>query len=404
MSMTMTMSWRNIWRNKRRTLITAAALGVGVLSMVLMLSFVEGFLQRMVRTATEARTGDAQLHAKGYPDTRDETLTLSNPQALLATARQTPRVVAASARTWGMGVLAIGDRSQGAQIVGVDPAHEQEISNWSRRVSQGVFVQGPKDLVIGARLAKKLDVEVGARIVLTIANVKTGEATSELMTIKGVLLTGDTAMDSGAAIVALPTAQRMMGLPDQVHEITLKVDAPRRDEAAIAAVVAPLKAPGRVVRPWHQINRMVSQSMTMMEQWNGVLVFVIYLIIAFGIINTLSMALMERFHEFGVMRALGTTPAKLAALIIAEAGWLGLLGAVPGAIVGLALSAVLARTGVDMSASSQYGMTLIEPIYPVPDVPGAVRAALIFTGLTVLTSTITAIRAATIRPVEALRR
>lgn len=404
MSMTLTMSWRNIWRNRRRTLITAAALGIGVLSMVLMLSFVEGFLQRMVRTATEARTGDAQIHARGYPDTRDETLTLAQPEALLQSARGTPRVLAASGRTWGMGVLAIGDRSQGAQVVGVDPAHEPSVSNWARRIPTGAFVKGPKDLVIGAKLAKKLDVEVGARIVLTIANVKTGEATSELMTITGLLLTGDTAMDTGAAIVALPTAQRMMGLPDQVHEITLKVDAPRREQAAIAAVIAPLQAPDRVVRPWHQINRMISESMVLMEKWNGVLVVVIYLIIAFGIINTLSMALMERFHEFGVMRALGTTPAQLAELIIAEAGWLGLLGAVPGALVGLALAALLARTGVDMSASSQYGMTLIEPIYPVPDVIGAVRSALIFTGLTVLTSIITAIRAATIRPVEALRR
>ena len=136
----------------------------------------------------------------------------------------------------------------------------------------------------------------------------------------------------------------------------------------------------------------------------GVAVVLVFVILSFGIINTISMSLAERLHEFGVMRAVGTEPRRLAALVVTEAVLLGLVGALPGVAVGLAGSAWLARVGIDVSDVSSYGVTLTEPIYPSPDVPGTLAVAAAFAGLTALTSLFSAIRAARIEPVEAMRR
>lgn len=400
------LAWRNLWRNARRTLITAAALGLSVMSVVLMNGLVEGITAKTVTVATRSHTGDAQLHAPDYQQTQDELLVLQGSAALLEEARATPGVREAAPRIWSLGLLSIADRSRGVKLLGIDPEHERGVTNWHERLIAGNYLTSgdAREVMLGETLAEKLQVEVGSKLVISASMLESGEGTSELVRVAGIYATGDTMLDKGVAMVPLALASRLTGLSDQVHEVALDLEVDASDEARIAQLIAPLSSPQVDAQPWHQINRMVAQGLALQEKWMGIAALLFFLVISFAIINTVAMSLAERMKEFGVMRALGTSAALLAGLVVSEAAMLGLVGALPGALIGLGITFYFQRYGLDFSDSAQYGMRFIEPIHPVPDVPGALRVVLLFTVLTMLTAAVSAWRAARIEPVEAMRQ
>ncbi|MCB9551947.1 MAG: FtsX-like permease family protein [Myxococcales bacterium] len=136
----------------------------------------------------------------------------------------------------------------------------------------------------------------------------------------------------------------------------------------------------------------------------AIFIGIVFFIISFGIVNTLAMSLAERRHEFGVLRAIGTTPGRLGGLVLTEAACLGLVGAIPGALLGVGLNLWLARVGIDMAGTSQYGVTFTEPLYPVLDPIDPIWLSAVFTVLTVLVAAVSAWRAARVEPVEAMQR
>lgn len=401
--MTLKLAWRNIWRNRRRTLITAAAIGLGVASLVFTEGLVEGMFGRMVNVATASMSGDAQVHAPEYRKTFDERLVL--PDALeLREQIDAIDGMHGAPRAFGNGLIAIGDRSEGVRIIGVEAAAERKVTNWADRLAAGRYLEGRGEVMIGADLARKLEIELDGKVVLTMADISTGEARSELLRVVGLLSTGDQSLDRRSAIIDLGLTQSMMGIGAGVHEFALDIDRPTEDRAAVESAIAPLAADGREVVAWHEVNRMLAQAVEMQGVYMGIFIGVIFFIISFGIINTLAMSLAERMHEFGVLRALGTTPGRLGSLILTEAACIGLVGAIPGALFGAGISLYFASAGIDMSGTSQYGVTFTEPLYAVFEPSHAIINALIFAALTVFVAGISAWRAARVQPVEAMRR
>lgn len=417
---TLRLGWRNLWRNPRRTLLTAAALGLGVLSMVASIDYMEGLFGRMIETTANGRTGHAQIHAPGYRETREEERVLQDPAALLAKARALPVVEAAAARIWGTALLAIGDRNRSVQLLGVEPKDEANVGKWTTRTVAGRFLSPEPaneptggEIVLGQLLARRLEVELGARVVLTAADVKTGEARSELLKVVGLLRSGDGALDDGAAMVRREVGARLLGVGDAAHEIVLRLrdaaEAPgvgvdREDKDQVTAAIAPLSTEDAVAEPWHVVQPMVAEMLRMQDAWMGIFLGLIFFVIAFVIVGTMSMAMLERVWEFGLLRALGTPPGRIFGLVLAEAGWLGVVGGVFGAVAGHLLSQVLAYVGLDFGEDVQLIVSFHEPIRPVPDLPLAFGVAAIFAVLTVLVSMITAYRATRVEPGLALRQ
>lgn len=407
------LAWRNLWRNRRRTLITAGALGFGVFFMVATIAWMDGMFDRMVVIATGARTGHAQVHAKGWFETRDETLLLSDAAAVAEQARGSNGVVAATVRAHGTALLAVGDRSRGVALLGVDPRQEPLVTDLQRGVKAGALLDPEAStaegtvgqVVIGRQLAAKLDVEVGTRLVLTGADIETGEARAEAVRVTGLVDSGDPGIDRSTAIVPLAVAQRLMGIGAAGHEVALRLDADLMDKAALEALLAPLATqhPEASVRAWRELLPMIDSMIEMQDTWIGVFVGIIFFVIAFGVINTMTMSMAERWHEMGLLRALGTSPLQLAAMVLTEAFWLGVVGALPGALGGWLLAVILEPIGIPLGEQAEFIVTFHEPVRPHPDLGAAIAYALLFTALTVLVSAMSAWRVSRVDPIEAMR-
>lgn len=413
------LAWRNLWRNPRRTLLTAAALAMGALSMVAVEAYMQGIFGKMVETTANGLTGHAQLHAPGWQQTRDDQLLLADAPALLAQARAVPAVQAAAPRSWGAALLAIGDRSRSVQLLGVVPSQEAQVGRWTQRLSAGRFLDPSADgelggeLVLGAPLAKRLELELDTRVVVTAADVNTGEARSELLKVVGFLKTSDPVVDETAAVVLLPVAQRLLGLGPAIHEVALRLRTVDADHpngvdtdqaAAIDRAIAPLAVQGRVEPiAWQVAQPLVAEMMRMRSSWTWMFLGLIFTVIAFVIVGTMSMALLERSWEFALLRALGTPPLRLGAVVLAEAGWLGLVGALPGAVAGYAVAALLGKIGIRFGEDVTMVVSFSEPIRPVPEVAVAVEYAAVFSVLTILVSAVAAWRAARVEPALMLR-
>ncbi len=428
---TLTMAWRNIWRNKRRTLITGGAVGLGLALMIFSVCWAEGLNRHMINTVTRSMLGHAQVHAAGYRQTREPELTIANADEVLARVERVEGVLNATPRLYAEVLLAIGDRSEPVIGLGFDPLREAGVTNWSEKIVSGAMPSKEGQLAIGRTLAEKLEVEVGSRIVLTAADIFTGELNYRLVTVTGILFADNPVLDKRTALMPLADVQHDTGLPGGVHEIALALAPDPTDREALTKITdAIIAATGQqpdsaltagqqtgaaltagqqegaalTAAPWQELVPMVASMVALQGVYMAISLALVFFLISFGIVNTMSMSLMERFREFGIMRAIGTPPGKLAALILAEASWLGVVGSLMGLALGLSIFAWFAHTGIAFGSQTEaMGVGLESPIHPVFAPVGIALSTAAFLLLTPLVSAFVAWRAASIDPVRALR-
>jgi ABC-type lipoprotein release transport system permease subunit len=397
------LAWRNIWRSRRRTFITGSAIGLGLAAMILYMGMQGGMNRYMHRVATRSQLGDAQIHAAGFRETRETVLVIPDGAALLAECRAMPGLTAASPRLLVQGLVAIGDRSAGVEIIGIDFASEPDITDWQERLLEGVYPSAPNEVLIGRDLAEKLELAAGGKLVLTLAEEGTGELRSLLLRVAGVFYTGNPMLDKRSAFMNIAALGETMGLVDEMHEIALRFDLPDLTDAEAGALIAPLAGPGLDVAHWKKLAPALASIMSMQQFYFSITVLIVFAIIALGIVNTLTMSLAERTWEFGVLRALGSSPGRLAGLIFAEAASLGFVGAIMGSAVGLILHAVFGTWGFSLGHFQVAGVVFESKMYTILKPLPVLTLALVFVALTTLVAVSPAIRAARIRPADALR-
>ncbi|MCP4547552.1 MAG: ABC transporter permease [bacterium] len=400
---TLQMAWRNIWRNRRRTLITSSSIALGLAAMIVYLGLFAGMNKRMLEIVTRSNYGAAQIHAIDYRSTRRLDLVIPDGIALLDRAAALPGVEAVAPRLLATGLLAIGDRSAGVDLFGIDLVRERTITDWHERLVAGHYPESANEVLLGDELADKLELEPGDKVVLTVADAPSGEMRNRLLRLAGTMYTGNPSLDKGSAILGIDTLRGDLGLPDGMHEIVFSLEGLLKDPEPIRAALASLASPSLEILPWQELNSGVYNMIRMQALYLGITVLIIFSIIAIGIVNTLAMSLAERRYEFGVLRALGTTPRSLAALIFTEAASLGIVGTVLGLIAGLLIHWPMAVQGLNLGGFQYAGVTFESRIFCIYQPGGTALIALLFIILTIMVGLGTAIRAGLIRPAEALR-
>lgn len=414
---------RNLLRNRWRSGLTLAGVAVAVGLMVWTLAFYEGWIAEMVRGATAVETGQVQITTAEWVENPRVYESLPVDDDFLRTIRNVPTVEGVSPRVDVNGLVGNEERSRVARILGVDPELEASATPVAQGVESGRWLSPeprpdgePREVVLGADLARSLRVEPGAELVVFL-EAADGSLGNDLLQVVGTVRTGNNTLDRMTAFLNLADAQRIAALDGRANVVLVRTsDLSRaRESAALIAdaVGARLGAPENgaavpdsavVVRPWQEIVPALDQMILLVRRSYWFVYLIVYLVAAVGILNTQRMSALERRREFGVLMAVGIRPRRMFRILQVETVTLGAVGAVVGALLGGLLSWYHATAGFDMShlssqASFSYmGVAFSERIYFVLSATSVIQPLVIMLVVALLSGLWPAVSAARIEP------
>ena len=361
------LAWRNIFRNKRRTFIAAIAIGIGLAALIFVDALMIGMTENMVRTATASFLGDAQIHRKGFPDAQEIALTIQSLDAVTAGLAKENIVEHFTQRTLASAMITSPASVSAIILVGIHPPTEKFLSQIDDALTEGTYFEGDnsRDIVIGTKLAEILEIGLGDRIVVTVAQAETGDLSQEMFRISGVYHFVGEEMNSGMAFVRIEKAQEMLAIGNEVHEIAIKFTDLAYAQDPTLPFWNAYSQHGNEALSWTELMSELTAILEMTKYSKYITAVILFFVVIFGIINTLFMSLYERMFEFGVLRAVGTRPFGMARLILFEAGALAIVSIGLGMVLGFLITAILTHTGIDYTGIEMVGVTIQEFIYPV---------------------------------------
>jgi putative ABC transport system permease protein len=397
------MAWRNVWRNSRRSTVTIGAMTFALWVLVIYSGLIEGYFVGMEEDVLELEVGDVQVHAPGFLDSPSLYDVVKGDGAVIAAIEA--KGLRASSRLLAGGLGASGDQSAGVRIVGIDPEQDRTVLRLHTYVAAGSWLDGadPQGAVIGRRLAKALSAEPGDELLL-LSQAADGSVANALFTVRGVLTTVSDGTDRAGVFVQQTAFREMFGLPEGAHQIIVRRPAGSDLEAQVALVRE--AAPGLDVQTWRQLLPTVA---TMLDSARGMIAFIyfiFYLAVAILVLNAVLMAVFERIKEFGVMKAIGVSPLSVFGMILLETGiQVGIAVA-----VGLTLAApvmwYLTEVGIDvgvLGGTSVMGMSMRQMWHGIYG-PGSMLApVLMLAAMSLAAALYPAFKAASIRPLDAMR-
>lgn len=361
-----TIAWRNIWRNGRRSGILIAAIAFGIWAGLMEMAFMNGMAQQQVESAIRTRTSHLQIHAAGFLAHRDVSLYIPDGDSVLTGVRRLPDVEAAAGRAVLSAMASSATTARGVLVYGVDPAAERRLTDVPGRLVEGdYFATGRRNAaVIGERLAQKLGIELGRKIVLT-GQGGDGSISAGAFRVVGLFQTANSTFDESTVFVRRADLARNFALDDELHEIALRV----RSLDDIGPVDARLHRdyPRLDIATWRDLSPEIALTNDSTQQMNDIFLIIILVALVFGITNTMLMGVLERTRELGVVIALGMRPVPVFAMVLVETIMLSVVGSVGGILLAAGTVEVLGRTGIDLSfaASGLAALGMDKVIYPV---------------------------------------
>lgn len=400
------LAWRNIFRNKRRTLIAATAIGIGLTALIFIDAFMIGMEETMIRTATASFLGDAQIHREGFRDAQEVSLTIQALDSVTESLTKEEIVAHFTQRTLASSMITSPANVSAISLIGVHPPTEKFLSLIDDAITEGTYFEGhnSRDIVIGAKLAEILEIGLGDRVVVTVAQAESGELSQEMFRISGIYHFADAAMNSGMAFVRLEKAQEMLAIGKDVHEIAIKFTSIAYSQEMTLPFWDTYSQHGNEALSWTELMSQLTVVLEMTKYSKYIMGVILFGVVVFGIINTLFMSLYERMFEFGVLRAVGTRPFGMARVVLFEAGALAIVSIGLGTLLGFVLTGVLAYVGIDYTGIEMMGVTMQEFIYPVLEVQQFIIYPIWVFIFTLIAGLYPARHVAKMAPVDAMRR
>lgn len=397
------LGWRNLWRNYRRTLIMLAAIVLGTGSMIFMTAVMRGMVDQMIRGGLRELPGHVQIH---HPEYRDDP-TVSNrmppPAAELVRTLENPTVVTWATRVRVPAVITSERDTRGVILLGIDPERERGMSFISDDVSEGRDLESPDDtgLLVGRKMMERLETDLGKRVVVMSQDPENNIAERGFR-IVGIFDSELEAQEEGFIVAGRHVVQAMLGIGDQSSELAV-LGPNYRDVDDLYESIAAAAGQDLDVEPWFELNSLLGSMMKMMDGFVILFVGIIFIALAFGLVNTLVMAVFERTREIGLMLALGVGPRHIVAQVMAEAVLLLIFGLAAGNVIAWFTVASLSG-GINLSVVAEgladFGVGSV--IYPALTGRDVLLADVIVLVLGFLASISPAWRASRLEPVQAL--
>ncbi len=361
------LAWRNLMRNRRRTIITGIGIGIGLASLIFTDAYILGLERSVINAATESFLGEGQIHRAGFREQREVDLTIAKHHDVMAALARDSLVKAWAERVVTISMVSSAGGMEPVSLLGINPDRERALSQFDEGLIDGSYFQpeGSREIIIGARLAQRLKVDIGDRLVVTASQATSGEIVQELFRLSGIYEFGAAEIDQGIVVVRLDRAQAMMNLDDRIHEIAIRFHGTDIGRDKTHAFWSTYSQSGNHALGWTTLLPEM-EAVFMLTRFSILLVAaLLFAAVALTIVNTLFMSLYERMYEFGVLRAVGTQPGLMARLVMLEAGGLAVVASVCGVVLASAVIALTLVTGIPVQGLDISGVTLGEPLYPV---------------------------------------
>ena len=405
------MAWRNLFRSKRRTFITALSIGVGVLLSVTFTGMAHHSYTNMIDTSATMGFGHLTVQPRGYIDTPSLDKRLLNAEKIRNEILEKKGIKDAVVRIIGQAMIASANKSVGGIFLGIDPSQEAiERNLFIKSIIEGqVFTDNEgRGAVIGSLLAKKLSLRLNKKFVYTTTDVN-GEIVSELARVKAIFETGVDEVDGSTILLPINSVRETLSYDNgDATLIAVLIDDQRHSEKYRDIIKNGLGDPGADALTWKETQPELAGIITLDKTGNYIIQLLIGLLIAAGILNTLLMSVMERTKEFGVMMAVGMSPSTLFRLVIMESLWLAIIGIILGIIITSPWYTYLYQVGLDFTGmiGDDYSASgvLIDPVMRILIYRESAVAIIlgVFT-LTLVSGLYPAWRAGRVPPIESLK-
>ena len=400
------LAFRNIWRNRRRTLITSASILFAVFFAVVMRCIQEGTWDYMIDSVVRYHIGYGQIHESGYWDEQSINKAFILEDTLMAKASSVRGVRAFVPRMESFALASAGETTRGVLVTGIDVTLEDQFSGISERIDEGVFLEpGDNGVMVANGLAAKLDLHPGDSIILLSQGFRGANAVG-IYPVRGVIHFGIPDVSNRMVYMSIEEAQQFFAAYDRASALVIDTDRPSRLPRVLDELRSGLDTSAYEVMSYKQMMPQLLEAKEFDVAGSYVIMGVLYLIIGFGIFGTMLMMLKEREYEFGVLKAIGMRSWQLYRMVWLESVLLGLVGCLAGGLASLPLVSWLAANPIPLTgdmgeAYVQFG---IEPvIVTVVDLPIFFNQMLVILLIVTILSFYPLLKIARLKPIEAMR-
>ena len=403
--MIFSMAWRNIWRNKARSIVIMVSVAIGLLAGISVLALYKGMMKSRVRTVIDTETGHLQIHNVQFKKDYAPQFVIDSFDTVISTIRSMPSVKIAAGRTIVQGMLAATSGSAGVQINGVIPGLEGKLSRLNEKIITGRGLEGVKknQIIIGKKLADKMKLKQGSKLVLTFTD-SSENLISAAFRVVGIYQSENAPLDELNVYVTAVDLNQLLQI-NGYHEIGVLL----QNDFDVGSIEKQLqhRFPFLLVESWQKLSPETDLMVKTVDTYSYIIMMIILVALAFGILNTMLMSVLERIREIGMMVALGTSRLRIFLLVLMETVFLTLAGTPLGFGIGYLLVNHYERYGLDLSGMGKEMMasfgfsTMVYPSFPWEKLPG-VTIMVITTAL--VSCLLPALKALKLRPAEALAR
>lgn len=400
--------WRNLWRNKRRSLVVISSIAIGIFAMILSMGVMNGMNNQMVENTIKTSLGHIAIHRKGFQDDMKLQYHFTPEAKIIEAIESDSRILAYAPRIKLQGMIRSSESSRGVMIVGIDPEKERAVSNiydyTLKKEGSRFLTAGDDDVILISKSnADKLDLLVGDKLVVMFQD-SDKEIIGVGLEIVGIFQTPIESFDKFVVFLNIKTLQRITGLNRNISELTAVLKNKRAVDQVKEKLIATIKDKKLEILSWKDMAPYLVSAVKLFDTIMYIFFMIVFITVIFSVANTLIMAIMERFHEIGVMKSIGTRPSWIFNMVLFEAINLGIVGLIAGIITGLVITGLLGVSGINLSfyAESMRMFGTGSIIYPAIKTLDIVVATIIVLITTIIAALYPAIKAARIKPLDAL--
>ena len=366
MSMLFSLAWRNVWRNKRRSFISITSVLLAVVLAVLTRSFQLGFYSHSINNVVSYYTGYVQIHAPGYWDNQSLDRSLGNWDSLAATVDTMRYVTITSPRLESFALISAGNITDVAMVSGIDPDRENRMTHLAGKVVSGSYLTPNDDgILLGEGLARHLQLGVGDTVVV-LGQGYHGITAAGKYPITGIVKFPTGEQNNSTSYLTLEQAQNLTGAYGRITSLAIMIDGERHLNSVMSDLHHTFDDKYEIMT-WKQLMPELVEYIETDNASGLIMIFVIYMVIGFGILGTILMMTLERTHEFGMLMAVGMKRSILGFVTVIESVMLSFVGVIGGVLLGIPVMLYFHAYPIQLSgslaeATASYGF---EPIFPV---------------------------------------